>query len=43
VKYLLDTNVAAHTLSLGLTLVSDNVREFRKVQGLAVENWRRIV
>jgi len=36
-----DMQVAAHALALGLTLVSDNTREFRRVKGLKVENWRR--
>ncbi len=27
-------------LSLGLVLVSDNVREFKRVAGLKIENWR---
>ncbi len=36
-----DLQIAAHALSLGLVLVSDNVREFRRVAGLRVENWRR--
>jgi tRNA(fMet)-specific endonuclease VapC len=36
-----DLQIAAHALSLGLVLVSDNVREFRRVSGLKVENWRR--
>ena len=35
----LDTQIAAHALSLGLTLVTNNVREFERVPGLAVENW----
>lgn len=35
----LDTLIAAHALSLGLTLVTNNVREFGRVQGLEVENW----
>jgi tRNA(fMet)-specific endonuclease VapC len=35
-----DFLIAAHALSLGLVLVTDNVREFRKVDGLSVENWR---
>jgi len=26
---------------LDLVLVSDNVREYRRVEGLKVENWRR--
>ncbi len=34
-----DTLVAAHALSLGLTLVTNNVRHFNRVQGLEVENW----
>lgn len=36
-----DLLIAAHALSLGLTLVSDNVREFKRVSGLSVVNWRR--
>ena len=36
-----DLQIGAHALSLGLVLVSDNVREFRRVSGLKVENWRR--
>jgi len=35
----LDTLIAAHALSLGATIVTNNVREFERVQGLAVENW----
>jgi tRNA(fMet)-specific endonuclease VapC len=35
-----DLQIAAHALSLGLVLVSDNVREFRRVKGLKIENWR---
>lgn len=35
----LDTLIAAHALSLGLTLVTNNVREFSRVRGLEVENW----
>ena len=34
-----DNWIAAHALSLGLTLVTDNTREFERVPGLAVENW----
>lgn len=36
-----DMLIAAHALSRGLVLVTDNVREFRRVTGLKVENWRR--
>jgi len=34
-----DLFIAAHALALELTLVTDNVREFSRVNGLAVENW----
>jgi len=36
-----DLFIAAHVISLGLTLITDNVREFRRVRGLKVENWLR--
>ena len=35
-----DLLIAAHALSLGVVLVSDNLREFSRVPGLIVENWR---
>ena len=35
----LDTLIAAHALSLDCTLVTNNEKEFRRVDGLAVENW----
>jgi tRNA(fMet)-specific endonuclease VapC len=38
-----DFLIAAHALSLGLVLVTDNVREFHKVEGIRVENWRETV
>ena len=31
--------IAAHALSLGLTVVTDNERDFADVPGLRVENW----
>ena len=34
-----DTLVAAHALSLGLTFVTNNTRHFKRVVGLATENW----
>jgi tRNA(fMet)-specific endonuclease VapC len=34
-----DLFIAAHARALGLTLVTNNVREFQRVEGLAVENW----
>ena len=35
----LDTLIAGHALSLSATLVTNNTREFKRVQGLRVENW----
>lgn len=37
----LDTQIAAHARALGCVLVTNNVREFRRVSGLSVENWAR--
>jgi tRNA(fMet)-specific endonuclease VapC len=34
-----DLLIAAHALTLGLILVTNNVREFRRVPGLRIENW----
>ena len=34
-----DLLIAAHARCLGLTLVTNNTREFSRVQGLKVENW----
>lgn len=34
-----DLLIAAHALSLGLILVTNNVREFERVSGLKIENW----
>jgi len=36
-----DMLIAAHTLELDAILVTDNVREFKRVKGLRVENWLR--
>ena len=35
----LDMLIAAHALSLGCTLVTNNEREFSRVSGLRIENW----
>ena len=35
----LDTLIAAQAISLDVTLVTNNVREFSRVQGLGFENW----
>lgn len=34
-----DLWIAAHARADGLTLVTNNTREFRRVKGLKVENW----
>jgi tRNA(fMet)-specific endonuclease VapC len=36
-----DLLIAAHAMALNATLVTDNLREFGRVDGLAVENWLR--
>jgi tRNA(fMet)-specific endonuclease VapC len=36
-----DMLIAAQAIASGLVLVTDNVREFARVKGLVVENWRR--
>lgn len=35
----LDTLIAAHARSRGLTLVTNNTREFFRVENLPVEDW----
>ena len=34
-----DTLIAGHAIAMGAILVTDNVREFSRVQGLQHENW----
>lgn len=34
-----DLLIAAHARSLGLTLITNNTREFRRVRGLSIDNW----
>lgn len=36
-----DRLIAAHALSLGLTLVTNNESDFADIPGLSVENWTR--
>ena len=38
----LDTLIASHALSLDMTLVTSNEREFRRVDKLPIENWRSV-
>lgn len=35
-----DTMIAAHARSLGYTVVTNNTREFSRVKGLNVEDWK---
>jgi tRNA(fMet)-specific endonuclease VapC len=37
-----DRWIAAHTLALGLVLVTNNERDFADVPGLKIENWTRV-
>jgi tRNA(fMet)-specific endonuclease VapC len=34
-----DLHIAAHARSRGLILVTNNLREFERVEGLRIENW----
>jgi len=34
--------IAAHALALDATLVTDNEREFRRIDGLKMDNWLRV-
>jgi|SRR5271154_2834681 len=34
-----DLWIAAHAIAAGLTLVTNNEREFRRVRGLKIQNW----
>lgn len=35
----LDMLIAAHATSLGISLITNNVKEFERVEGLDLENW----
>jgi len=35
----LDTLIAAHALSLDLTIISNNINEFSRIRNLKCENW----
>ena len=35
----LDTMIGAHALALGVTLVTNNTREFSRIKGLTVVDW----
>ena len=35
----MDLMIAAHALSLDMPIVTNNIREFKRVTGLKVENW----
>ena len=34
-----DLWIAAHAMAAGLVLVANNEREFRRIEGLKIENW----
>ena len=34
-----DLLIAAHACAMGLTLITNNVREFERVENLKIENW----
>jgi tRNA(fMet)-specific endonuclease VapC len=38
----MDLLIAAHALSLGVCLITNNEKEFKRVPGLRVENWTRM-
>ena len=38
----LDTQIAAHAKALDITLVTNNTREFNRVEGLTIENWAQL-
>lgn len=40
-KYLLDILIAAHVKAMGLILVTNNEKEFIRIDGLKVENWTK--
>jgi tRNA(fMet)-specific endonuclease VapC len=35
----MDMLIAAHAMSLGVTLVTNNIREFSRIPNLLLENW----
>ena len=35
-----DMMIAGHARSLGYTLITNNTREFNRVSGLKVEDWK---
>jgi len=36
-----DLWIGAHAMALGVTLATNNEREFRRIAGLSVENWTK--
>jgi len=35
----MDMQIAGHALALNMTVVTNNTKEFQRVEGLALENW----
>jgi tRNA(fMet)-specific endonuclease VapC len=40
-RHAMDSPIAAHALSIGATLVTDNENDFKDYPGLVVEHWTR--
>ena len=38
----MDMLIGAHAISCGVSLVTNNDREFRRIGGLRLENWTRL-
>lgn len=38
-----DMLIAAHALAIGSTLVTNNTKEFKRVRGLKLANWRKVL
>lgn len=36
-----DLRIAAHAMAAGMTLVTNNAKEFRRVRGLKIQNWTK--
>lgn len=37
----MDMLIGAHALSIGATLVTNNIKEFKRISGLKIENWTK--
>jgi tRNA(fMet)-specific endonuclease VapC len=39
---IIDTMIAAHAKAINAVLVTNNVKHFRRVKGLVIQNWARL-